>query len=173
MTTALQSHRTLWALLPVLLLGACASPLPAGPHITVMPAPGKPFEQFRLEDQACRDHAQSAVGKDPAQASNETMAQSAVVGGLIGAAIGSAMGGRHDSTAMGAGMGVLAGTSAGASQGARTAYDLQRRYDVAYAQCMYAKGNQLPQSGYQPATRANAPRYLPPPATYPPPPPYK
>jgi hypothetical protein len=171
MKTPLTQRKTLWALLPVLLLGACASPMPPGPHVTVMPAPGKPFEQFRMEDQECRNYAQSSIGTEPAKASNETVAQSAVVGGLIGAAIGSAMGGRHDGTAMGASMGVLAGTSAGASQSSRTAYDLQRRYDVAYSQCMYAKGNQLPQAGYQPATRQNAPRYLPPPAYYPPPPP--
>jgi hypothetical protein len=29
-------------------------------------------------------------------------------------------------------------------------YELQRRYDIAYEQCMYAKGNQLPQSSAYP-----------------------
>ena len=171
MKTPVKQRKTLLALLPVLLLAACASPMPPGPHVTVMPAPGKPFEQFRMEDQECRNYAQSAIGTDPGKASNETMVQSAVVGGLIGAVVGSALGGRHDGTAMGAGMGVLAGTSAGASQGSRTANDLQRRYDVAYSQCMYAKGNQLPQANYKPATRQKAPPPLPPPRFYPPPPP--
>lgn len=164
-------NRILLGAVPVLLLAACASPMPPGPHVTVMPTPGKPFEQFRMEDQECRNYAQASIGTDPAKASDETVAKSAAVGGLVGAAVGSALFGRRDGAAMGAGMGVLTGASAGAGQSARTGYDLQRRYDVAYSQCMYAKGNQLPQAGYQPATRQNAPRALPPPSYYPPPPP--
>lgn len=56
-------------------------------------------------------------------------------------------------------------------------YEAQRRYDIAYEQCMYAKGNQLPQSSAylprvnysQPPTQSSAPvrSYDPPP---PPPP---
>jgi hypothetical protein len=43
---------------------------------------------------------------------------------------------------------------------------MQRRYDIAYQQCMYAKGNQLPGQ----AVRQNIPPPPPPPA--PPPPPH-
>lgn len=163
------SSRRLLTCAPVLLLAACASRGPLGPHVTVMPAPGKPFEQFRLEERECRQYAQESIGADPAKASDEAMAKSAVVGGLIGAAVGSALGGRHDNTAFGAGVGVLAGTTAGASQGMQTANDLQRRYDIAYSQCMYAKGNQLPQATYKAASPAKAPPGKP--LYYPPPPP--
>jgi uncharacterized protein YcfJ len=65
------------------------------------------------------------------------------VGTAIGAAAGSALGGRHG-TATGAGMGLITGTMVGAGQGAHAAADTQRAYDIAYQQCMYAKGNQLP-----------------------------
>lgn len=59
-----------------------------------------------------------------------------------------------------------------------SAYELQQRYDVAYVQCMYAKGHQVPVSGQfsgvvssHPAVpTANIP---PPPAGMPPPPPPK
>lgn len=154
---------------PVLLLAACASRGPLGPHVTVMPAPGKPFEQFRAEEAECRQYAQESIGSDPAKARDEATARSAVVGGLIGAAVGSMLGGRHDNAAFGAGVGVLAGTTAGASEGMQTANDLQRRYDIAYSQCMYAKGNQLPQANYKPPTSRNAPPGKP--LYYPPPPP--
>lgn len=159
--------RFLIASAPVLVLAACASRGPLGPHVTVMPAPGKPFEQFRADERECRQYAQESIGTDPAKASDDATAKSAVIGGLIGAAVGSALGGRHDSTAFGAGVGVLAGTTAGASQGMQAANDLQRRYDIAYSQCMYAKGNQLPQANYKAASPANAPAgkrlYYPPP----------
>jgi hypothetical protein len=46
---------------------------------------------------------------------------------------------------------------------------VQQRYDVAYSQCMYSRGNQVP--GYvQPPPPAYAPPPPPPPG-YPPPPP--
>ncbi len=36
------------------------------------------------------------------------------------------------------------GSTIGANQSERANFSLQRRYDIAYAQCMYAKGNQVP-----------------------------
>ena len=52
---------------------------------------------------------------------------------------------------------------------------LQRRYDVAFQQCMYAKGHQIPMIGrYAPQTqRQAAPPPPPPPGVPPPPPPAK
>ncbi len=40
-------------------------------------------------------------------------------------------------------MGLLAGSAIGAGESSRSGYSIQRRYDVAYEQCMYAKGNLL------------------------------
>jgi peptidoglycan hydrolase-like protein with peptidoglycan-binding domain len=38
---------------------------------------------------------------------------------------------------------------------------IQQRYDVAYSQCMYSKGDQVP--GFQPVVAEPAPAYAPPP----------
>lgn len=145
-TQHLKSNRALWLLLPLAVLAGCASNAPVGPRVAVMPAPGKPFEQFADEERYCRSYAQQSVGgRTPAEASGQSIAGSAVVGTVIGAAAGSALGGRHG-TATGAGMGLITGTAIGANQGAMGAADTQRAYDIAYQQCMYAKGNQLPQA---------------------------
>jgi uncharacterized protein YcfJ len=131
-------------LLPLAVLAGCAVNAPPGPRVAVMPPPGKPFEQFAAEEQYCRDYAhQSVGGHTPGEASGQSVAGSAVVGTVIGAAAGSLLGGRHG-TATGAGMGLITGTMVGAGQGARSAADTQRAYDIAFQQCMYAKGNQLP-----------------------------
>ncbi len=74
-------HR-LSVLLAALALAGCAT-APTSPSVMVLPAPGKPLDEFRAEDLVCRQWAQQ--------------------------------------------------------QG-----DTQRRFDVAYQQCMYAKGNQIP-----------------------------
>ena len=47
---------------------------------------------------------------------------------------------------VGAGVGLLTGTAVGAGYGYDSAWVLQRRYDNAYLQCMYAKGNKVPVS---------------------------
>lgn len=133
-------------LLPLVVLAGCAVNAPPGPRVAVMPPPGKPFEQFAAEEQYCRGYAQNNVGgQTPGEVSGQSVAGSAVVGTVIGAAAGSLLGGRHG-TATGAGMGLITGTMVGAGQGARSAADTQRAYDIAYQQCMYAKGNQLPQA---------------------------
>ncbi|MDR3371329.1 hypothetical protein [Rhodoferax sp.] len=175
------SRRSLPLAMSVLILAGCAA-VPTGPQVAVMPPPGKSFEQFRSEDGMCRNYAQQSIGITPSQASGQDIVGSAVVGGLVGAAAGAAMGGRHNPVGQTAGFGVLAGTAVGVSQGGRDANDLQRRYDIAYEQCMYAKGNQLPQAygGQRRATMTPVPQSAPPvyavppgyaPSPYYPPPP--
>src|SRR5258705_8281448 len=95
-------------------------------------------------------------------------AKGAVVGTAIGAAAGAALGGRSGAAA-GAGGGLLFGSAAGAGAGETSAYGLQRRYDYAYIQCMYAKGHKVPVSGHLTSAPA-APSYAPPPPPPPPPP---
>jgi hypothetical protein len=79
-----------------------------------------------------------------------------------GAIIGSASGNAGPGAAIGAGTGLLVGSAAGSNVYGADYYQLQRRYDGAYMQCMYAKGNQIPVRG--PA------RYRAPPVYYGPPP---
>ncbi|MEO2217267.1 glycine zipper family protein [Chromobacterium vaccinii] len=141
------------------LLAACAT-LPTGPTVAVMPAPGKPFDVFAQEEQQCRAYAAGNSGAAAADASNATLAGNMALGTMVGAAAGALIGGNHQGAGVGAGMGLLAGTAVGGSNGAYAGYDAQARYNIAYQQCMYAKGNQLP--GQYPARRA----YLPPPPPY-------
>jgi hypothetical protein len=138
-------------------LAACAS-MPTGPRVAVMPAPGKPFELFVQEDRICRTFAQQSVGDSTRNAGVDAFASSAVAGAAIGAAVGGLMGG-HDSASSGAGMGLMTGAMIGAGESDYAVSDAQRRYDIAYQQCMYSKGNQVPGRWYQ----TNTTNYPPPP----------
>lgn len=154
----------------LLALAGCAS-VPNGPSVAVMPAQGKPFDLFVAEDHECRQFAQTSIGKTVTEAGADSEAKSMAAGTAIGAVAGAVLGGNHNGAASGAAVGLLAGTSIGSGEARYSERDAQRRYDIAYMQCMYAKGNQLPQSSRY-RTRANyvqppAPAYNPPP---PPPP---
>lgn len=161
------------------ILAGCAT-YPNGPSVAVMPAPGKPFDLFVAEEQQCRQFAQQSIGGATAQqAATNSAVESIAVGTALGAAAGAAMGGSGQNGAgTGAAMGMLTGAAMGSQASQYSGREAQRRYDIAYEQCMYAKGNQLPQSSaYQPRviysqppapSEAQAPYYNSPP---PPPPP--
>jgi len=165
-----------------LLLAGCAT-LPTGPNVMVLPGNGKDFEQFQADDAVCRQWASQQIGTTAKQASTEATVTGAAVGTVLGAATGAAVGAAsgHPATgaAVGSGIGLLGGTAAGADRAAGARATLQRRYDTAYMQCMYAKGNQIPvRGGVQPPAAtwqrpSAAPMNLPPPppAGSPPPPP--
>ncbi|MCX5736340.1 MAG: glycine zipper family protein [candidate division NC10 bacterium] len=139
-----------WILLfggAVATLSGCAA-WPTGPSVMVLPTAGKPFEQFQAEDALCRQWAAQQIGGvSGAPATQQTAVGAAVgtvVGAGLGAAIGSASGNAGAGAAIGAGTGLLMGTAAGANADQLTGGEAQRRYDMAYQQCMYAKGNQVP-----------------------------
>ena len=136
--------------LVLLLLGGCAT-MPTGPSVTVLPTPGKPFEVFQADDVVCRQWASQQIGQTPQEAANQSTATGAVAGTVIGAGLGAAIGAAagHVGTgaAIGAGSGLLVGTAAGANAGQVSGREAQRRYDSAYMQCMYSKGNQVPGMG--------------------------
>lgn len=154
-------------LLASLLLAACTT-VPTGPSVAVMPGNGKSFEQFNADDAVCRQYAYNQ-NFGAAQAGNDKAVESGVVGTLIGAAAGAAIGGRQGA-AVGAGTGLLVGSASGAGSSQYAGYSAQRRYDISYEQCMYAKGNSVPVSG-QMHHYSSPPTYAPPPPNYPPPPP--
>lgn len=149
-------------------LSGCAT-MPSGPGVMVLPAPGKPFETFRAEDLACRDWAAFQTGATPADTVNQNIAGGAAVGALmgagLGAAIGAASGNAGTGALIGAGVGALGGTAVASEPAYAAGADAQRRYDMAYQQCMFAKGNQIP--GVQRESRRT--QWVPPP----PPPGYK
>lgn len=138
--------KRLLVIAPLALLGACTV-MPTGPSIMALPGTGKSFDQFRLDDYQCREYANAQIGGATAQqAATQSGVTSAAVGTLIGAAAGAAIGGR-EGAATGAGVGLATGALAGTGTAQQSGYDLQWRYDMGYAQCMYAKGNRVPVSG--------------------------
>ena len=166
--------RTLFALAAVALVAGCATPPPSGPSVMVLPGSGKSFDQFRYDDNECRQFASAQIGgATNAQAANDAQVRNAVVGTAIGAAAGGLIGG-NSGAGVGAGVGLAGGALSGASSGEYAGRTLQQRYDVGYQQCMYAKGHQIPMAGrYAPyrGTRQAAPPPPPPPGNPPPPPP--
>ncbi len=141
--------------LPIVTVVLCAGCVvaPTGPTIGVMPAPNKPFPVFQQDQSVCEQYASDQVAGGAAQANNQEV-ETAVIGTALGAGLGAAVGGGRGA-AVGAGTGAVVGTAVGAQPEGYAQWNLQQRYNYAYAQCMYAKGNQVP--GY--------------PVTAPPPPP--
>jgi len=148
-----------------LVLAGCAS-IPTGPSVSVMPGPGKPFDLFQADNAICRQFAEQQIGVNPNDVAREQVVTGAATGAALGAASGALMSHGHEGqTESMAGAGLIVGSAAGASAANQSTMTLQRRYDIAYQQCMYAKGNLIP--GY-PAPHYSAP---PPPSLPPPPPP--
>jgi hypothetical protein len=156
-----------------LVLGACASVPPSGPSVMVLPGDGKSFEQFRGDDFECRQFASTQAGTTAQQASVDSGVRSAAIGTAVGAVAGALIGG-HEGAGAGAGAGLLVGSVAGAGAAQRSSYTLQQRYDIAYTQCMYAKGNKIPSQAetQRPLRRRRVYMYAPPPPMYAPPPRY-
>jgi hypothetical protein len=154
--------------LVILMLAGCAT-LPAGPSVMVLPAPGKPFDQFQADDAHCKWWANQQAGLTPQEAVNQNTASGAVLGTLIGAGLGAAIGAASGNpgigAAIGAGSGLLGGTISGANAGQGYQWEAQRRFDIAYQQCMYAKGNQVSGAGQR--RQATYGMIPPPPPPYP------
>ena len=172
-------HRILMIsmLILVAMLSACAT-IPNGPSAMALPGSGKSFEEFRVDDAICRQYAFEQVGgASGQQAAQNSAVSSAVVGTIVGAAagaaIGSATGDMGAGAAIGGGTGLLFGSTAGSGYAYSSYYEAQHRYDNAYLQCMYAKGNRIPVYGNFTEPRSATQRRMvsPPPLDYPPPPP--
>jgi hypothetical protein len=131
----------LYAALATVLLGGCAVQ-PTGPTVAVMPAPNKPFDVFIQDQAACAGYANQMVGGQ-AQAANNQAVGGAVLGTALGAGLGAAAGGGAGA-AIGAASGAVVGTGIGEGYSAGAGYNIQQRYNIAYAQCMASKGNQVP-----------------------------
>jgi len=158
----------------VVLLSACTT-MPSGPSVMALPGSGKNFDQFRIDDADCRNYAQFQTGGvDANQAGVNDGLKSAAVGSAIGAIAGAAIGG-HEGAGAGAGAGLIMGSVAGAGAAQGSAYETQQRYDFAYIQCMYAKGERVPVTsgfsgnGYSASPQRQPERSAPAPVYYPPP----
>jgi hypothetical protein len=167
----MRNQWTLLALLP--LLGACAT-MPLGPSVLVLPGSGKSFEDFQADNGVCQQWAAEQAGANPDAAGQTRAASAAAIGTLLGAGTGAAIGAAYGNpaagAAIGAGSGLLIGGGTGLDSGQGWRWELQRRYDNAFQQCMYAKGNQIPVNvNAQPSISNN--QMIPPPPPGPPPPP--
>lgn len=163
-------------LIGLLALGACTT-IPPGPSAMALPGSGKSFDQFRADDFTCQQYAQQQNGgMTPNQAAADSGVRSAAVGALLGAVAGAAINGSHGA-GVGAGTGLVMGGLAGTGAANASGYELQRRYDFSYQQCMYAQGHRIPVHGrfgheYR-SSRGSERGYSPyPPPNTPPPPGY-
>jgi len=153
-------------------VAGCAT-IPPGPSVLVMPGNGKSFEGFQADDHVCRDWAQNQAGWKANETVNQNLAGGAIAGGALGAAagalIGAASGNVGDGAAIGAGAGLLAGSALALNPAYGGGWEVQRRYDNAYQQCMYSKGNQIPGVVRQARRQYRTPPPPPPPPGYVPP----
>lgn len=154
--------------LTVAVVSGCVT-VPTGPGVMVLPGSRKTLEQFRIDEADCRNYAQAVLGGPyAAQPANDAAAANAAVGTAIGAAagaiIGAASGQAGAGAAIGAGTGLLFGSASGSNYSGYSQYQLQQSYDIAYMQCMYTRGNQIPG---RVAYRGAAPSYNYPPPDYP------
>jgi len=94
-----------------------------------MPAPGKPFGLFVVENRQCRAFAEQSIGTARRSAA-QSMINSAAVGTTVGA-----LGGGHNGAATGAAFSRVAGTASCASQADYSGAETQLRYDITYQQC--------------------------------------
>ena len=144
-------------LLAALLLNGCAN-APLGPTAMVMPAQGKPFDVFARDQTMCKQFADGEVDGGATMSNLKefgTIAVSTALGGGLGMAVRNRRGAE-----IGGAMGAIAGVAAGAHGSAHDQNGLQGRYDLAYTQCMYARGNQiagLPRTAPRVAQATNGP----------------
>lgn len=170
----------LLALGAALALGGCAV-APTAPTVMVLPGTQKTADQFHADGAMCQQQAQ-AMFAPATQAANDQAVASAAIGTVVGAAAGALLGGGYysnSSIAAGAATGLMFGSAVGGSQSQYSTYGLQRRFDIAYVQCMYLRGHQVPgQASYRrqapvaPAPNRPPPIYSPPgngSPSYPPP----
>jgi hypothetical protein len=126
-----------------------------GPTIQVLPGRGKSFDTFQADQAGCKTYAANQV-KGQADAANNRAVGAALLTTALGAATGAAVGGSVGDAANGAAVGAATGAGGGAVIGATGSANeqagIQQQYDNAFAQCMYAKGEQVP--GYAPVAVA-------------------
>ncbi len=143
----LRRPRVMFLSAGILLLSACAH-YPTGPSVMALPGSSKSFGQVQSDDATCRSWAGDRSGSTPHEAATEAAVGSAVVGTAVGAVAGAVLGAAAGDPGTGAAIGAASGLLVGAASGTHRAEWAggvhQRRYDDAYMQCMYAKGNQIP-----------------------------
>jgi hypothetical protein len=124
----------------VIMLSGCVTP-PMGPTALVMPGQGKPFEDFAGDQSTCKQFASGEVSGG-ATLANLTQFGTVALTTAVGAGLGGAVRNTRGAE-IGGGAGAIAGLAATSRGAAAGQGSLQSRYDLAYIQCMYARGNQI------------------------------
>ena len=152
--------RTFFLFLLVIALAGCATG-PTGPTVSVIPAPGKPFEVFQAEDAGCRQWAEQQInGMNPAQTANQKDCRRCSNRHGRGRGPRRArrvcLGTRRSRSSHRRSDGPRRWCGCGQQCGRSLRIALQRRYNTAYTQCMYSKGNQVP-GAYRPVSATPPP----------------
>ncbi|MFZ3046707.1 MAG: hypothetical protein WA151_12405 [Desulfatirhabdiaceae bacterium] len=144
--------RILLTIIPLIMMFGCAT-IPPGPSVMVLPPSGKSFETFQADDYACREWAASQTEWQANDTVNQNRVSGAAIGTLLGAGLGAIIGSASGNVGAGAGIGaaggLILGTAGAENQAQISGHDVQRRYDIAYQQCMHSKGNQIPSVTYE------------------------
>ena len=134
------------SLTAILALAGCVT-TPLGPTVPVMPGKDKPFAAFQDDQYYCEGYARDRVA-GRVDAANDRIARNTVIGAVLGTALGAAVGDTR---------GAIVGGAAGAAVGAGTAqpgygqHSAQQQFNIAYAQCMKYRGNDVgPPDGGRP-----------------------
>jgi uncharacterized protein YcfJ len=122
-------------------LTACAQS-PMGPTIAVMPGANKSFADFQSDQAVCRNFAQQVVN-DQARNANIRGLGTAALTTALGAGLGAAIGGGRGA-GIGAAGGALGGAGIAAQQTTSAQQNIQAQFDIAFAQCMFSLGNEIP-----------------------------
>lgn len=126
------------------MLVSCA-PVPQGPTVAVMPSTSKSFSVFQDDNVVCKHYAAAEVSGGQKSDTNMQVGI-AMVSTLLGAGLGGIIDGGRGAL-IGAGAGAVGGTGIGAVKASKDGTNLQDRYDIAFSQCMTARGNQVPTRG--------------------------
>lgn len=136
-------------------------PTVTAPTVAVTPGPGKSPSDFAVDNSACAAQANQQIA-EARTAANGQIAGTALLNAALGASNSAAAGATKSAVAANAAAGAV--TAAIASEQAAQA-TLQRQFDIAYSECVYAKGDIVPgfatalvQSG--PASPSSAPNLL-------------
>ncbi len=129
----------------IIVLAGCV-PAVMAPSVAATPGPGKMPTDLASDTTACAAQANQQMA--PAiQAANNQVAGTVLLNAVIGGGGSAAAGASNSEVAANS---VANGATAGAANAQAAAATLQQQYDVAYSQCMYARGDNVPPYYMQP-----------------------
>jgi hypothetical protein len=123
----------------LIVLAGCV-PQTMAPTVVVTPGPSKSAADFGADHTACAAQANERMAP-VIQAANNQIVGNALLGAAFGGGSTAAAGGSNSAVGATAAAGA---TIAGAANAQTAQATLQQQFNVAYSQCMYAKGDIVP-----------------------------